>query len=255
MELFTDFFDPGQGAEMLSRWWHYLAGITWIGLLYYFNFVQVPAFAEMSAESRSEALRKVTFRALWWFRFGALLTLLTGLLILGFQRALGDEFSDYFSSPQGTSIAFGAILGITMFTNVWVVIWPAQKIAIGSAERVAAGGEADPGAAPAAKRAGRASRANTLMSIPMLWFMGFTSHFSGIFGGSVRELDGSELFGAWIVFVVTLAIVEGAALGWYGGYDGPLAKAFYDDHRATIIWGLVAWVVLYVIAFELIIST
>src|SRR6185436_8668296 len=116
--------------------------------------------------ARGEALRKITWRALWWFRFGALLTLLTGLLILGFQRALGSEFSDYFGSSSGISILTGAVLGIIMFSNVWGIIWPAQQIVIGSAERVAAGGEADPNAAAAGKRGARASRANTLFSIP-----------------------------------------------------------------------------------------
>ncbi|MCZ7529490.1 MAG: urate hydroxylase PuuD [Acidimicrobiia bacterium] len=253
MELFRDFFEPGYGAELLSRWGHYLAGVTWIGLLYYFNFVQTPAFAEMTAESRSEALRKITWRALWWFRFGALLTLLTGLMILGFQKNLGSDFSTYFQTVPGTSIAFGAIVGITMFTNVWVIIWPAQKIVIGSAERVAAGGEADPRAATVAKPAARASRANTLMSIPMLFFMAFTTHGVDLFRDT-GEIGGDTLLVAWIVFVVVLAAIEGAALGWFGGYDGPLAKVFFDDHKMTIMWGFVAWVVLYFVAFEAIIA-
>ncbi|HLG00726.1 MAG TPA: hypothetical protein VI916_09650, partial [Acidimicrobiia bacterium] len=134
MEIFSDWMGPGGAGEMLSRYGHFLSGITWIGLLYYFNFVQVPAFAEMEAGARSEALRKVTFRALWWFRMGALLTFLTGVLILGFQRNLGENFSDYFATQVGTSIAWGALLATTMFLNVWLVIWPNQKIVIGSAE-------------------------------------------------------------------------------------------------------------------------
>lgn len=254
MEFFTDFFEPGHMAELLSRWGHYLAGVTWIGLLYYFNFVQTPAFAEMTAESRSEALRKIAFRALWWFRFGALLTLLTGLMILGFQKNLGSNFSDYFQTAQGTSIAFGALLGITMFTNVWAIIWPAQKIVIGSAETVAAGGEADPRAATVAKPAARASRANTLMSIPMLFFMAFTSHGSFTLFGNL-EIGGGSLLGAWVVFVVVLAVIEGAALGWYGGYDGALPARLFDNHRQTIIWGFVAWAVLYFLAFEVMIGS
>ena len=90
LEIFTR-----EGFSYLSRWGHFLAGITWIGLLYYFNFVQVPAFAQMSAEGRSEALRHVTWRALWWFRWGAALTVLTGFLILGFNEQLDR---DYFST-------------------------------------------------------------------------------------------------------------------------------------------------------------
>ncbi len=167
VEIFTDWMGFGGAGEMWSRWFHYLAGVTWIGLLYYFNFVQVPAFAEMSDAGKSEVLRKIGWRALWWFRFGALLTFLTGVMILGFQRALGSDFADYFATSQGLSIAWGAILGTAMFLNVWLIIWPAQKIVIGSAESVAAGGEPDPEVPAAGKRAVRASRCNgTLRSRP-----------------------------------------------------------------------------------------
>src|SRR5262245_28714797 len=128
---------------MLSRYGHILSGITWIGLLYFFNFVQTPAFAEMSAEARSEAQRKITWRALWWFRYAALLTFLFGLSIIAVQ----DDMDNYFSGQRGTAILTGMLLAITMFLNVWGVIWRAQKVIIGSAERVAQGGEADPRAA------------------------------------------------------------------------------------------------------------
>lgn len=247
MEIFTDWMGADGVGQMLSRFGHYLAGITWIGLLYYFNFVQVPAFAEMEPPARSEALRKITFRALWWFRFSALLTFLTGLMILGFQRALGSEFSDYFSTPGGTSIAFGALLGLTMFLNVWGVIWPNQKIFIGSAESVAAGGAEDPRAAGAAKKAGRASRANTMMSIPMLFFMGFTSHFAGRYDS---DPGSSGLLPAWIVFIVVLLFIELSALGVLGGYDSPQAKLFWDTHKNTIVAGFVVWAILLFVCFE-----
>ena len=90
MEIFSNFMDPGGGGEMLGRYVHFLAGITWIGMLYYFNFVQTPAFAEVSDATRSEAMRTITWRALWWFRFGALLTFLSGVWILGAQHLLGS---------------------------------------------------------------------------------------------------------------------------------------------------------------------
>lgn len=247
MEIFTDWMGHDGAGQMFSRYGHFLAGITWIGLLYYFNFVQVPAFAEMEPGARSEALRKVTLRALWWFRFGALLTFLTGVLILGFQRALGSEFSDYFATTQGTSIAIGALFAIVMFLNVWLVIWPAQQIVIGSAEAVAGGGAEDPRVPAAAKRAGRASRANTMMSIPMLWFMGFTSHFAFRY----ETLPGSgPLWGVWILFLAVLAFLELSALGMLGGYDSPQAKLFWDNHRNTIVYGFVTWAVLLVVGFE-----
>ena len=74
VEIFNGFFDPGGAFDVLARAGHILAGITWIGLLYFFNFVQVPAYAELSDGARCEALRKMTFRALWWFRWAALAT-------------------------------------------------------------------------------------------------------------------------------------------------------------------------------------
>src|SRR5205814_6204677 len=91
-----------------SRWVHLLAGITWIGLLYYFNFVQTPSFATFDAGPRTEAFRKLVPRALWWFRWGALFTVLSGFLILGFQQQYKGS---YFTSAPGTSILSGIVFG------------------------------------------------------------------------------------------------------------------------------------------------
>jgi uncharacterized membrane protein len=185
MEIFNRFFDPGGSLEMLSRAGHILSGITWIGLLYFFNYVQTPAFAELTDGARSEALRKITFRALWWFRYAALLTFLFGVTIVGLQ---GEDTDSFLSGQRGTAILTGMLFGTTMFLNVWGVIWRNQKIVIGNVENVASGGEANPDAPAAAKKAARASRCNTLFSIPMLWFMIFAAHgavwFDGI-GGTV----------------------------------------------------------------------
>ena len=106
---------------ILSRWGHVLAGVTWIGLLYYFNFVQVPSFAEFEAASRTDALRKLVPRALWWFRWGAALTLATGLLIFAFQE---DYKNSYMKTVPWLSIFTGMLFAIIMFANVWLVIWP-----------------------------------------------------------------------------------------------------------------------------------
>jgi uncharacterized membrane protein len=252
MEILTDWMGPAGAGQMLSRWGHYLAGVTWIGLLYYFNFVQVPAYAELSDAARAEAIRAVTKRALWWFRFGALLTVATGVLIFGFQRAFGSEFSTYFSTAQGTSIAFGAVLGTIMFANVWLVIWPAQRIVIGSAETVAAGGDADPEAPAAAKRAARASRCNALFSIPMLFFMAATSHWVGL---RFPVFPGRDPLGAaWVIFIIMVGLIELSALGQVGGYDSTANKTLFDDHRKTIAWGFILWAILYIGGFEVIIA-
>ena len=170
------------GLAFTSRWLHILVGITWIGLLYYFNLVQVPAFAEMSAGSRTEAIEILAKRALWWFRWAAVATVLTGLMILGFtegllhsgacRRATGPRVPTASRSrPASSSRSI-------MFVNVWGIIWRNQKIVIASAAQVRAGGEPLPEAAAAGRRAGMASRQNVFFSFAMIWFMTFTSHFS-----------------------------------------------------------------------------
>src|SRR5919201_2470768 len=103
------------GLAFGFRWLHVLAGITWIGLLYYFNFVQVPAFAEMEAAARNNAIDKLTSRALWWFRWAAAATLLSGILLLIFQE---QYEGDYIRSPGGVAIYASVLLAVTMFLNV-----------------------------------------------------------------------------------------------------------------------------------------
>jgi len=154
------------GFEMLLRWGHFMAGITWIGLLYYFNFVQTEYFKEAEPASKSDAIQKLVPKALWWFRWGAMFTLLTGLGIFAIR-----------GGGMSIDIYVGALLGLFMFLNVWLIIWPNQQIVIASTKQVADGGEAMPEAAGALAAAGLASRTNTLFSIPMLFFMGASAHF------------------------------------------------------------------------------
>lgn len=256
MELFNDFFEPFGGWEFISRTGHILAGITWIGLLYFFNFVQVPAYAELSDSSRSEALRKLTFRALWWFRYAALLTFLFGVSILGIRAgADGGWFGDgaipgYLEGLGGTAILTGMLFGITMFLNVWGVIWRNQKIVIGNAEAVAAGGTANPEAPAAAKRAVRASRANTFYSFTMLWYMVFAAHGAWFADGQVT---GTTVY-YWVLVLVLWAVVQASALGLLGGLDNAINKFLFDDHRATIAYGLVLLAVIHFIGWELLLA-
>ncbi len=140
MALFSE-----AGWLFLLRWIHFLSGITWIGLLYYFNLVQVPFFAEMLH---------------YW---------------LG-RRGLTD--------PGTWVILLGGIIGSVMWANVWFVIWPNNKIVIQNAIDTAAGKPANPAAAPAGARGGLASRTNVVLSIPMLWFMGSASHMPPPMPGS-----------------------------------------------------------------------
>lgn len=253
MELFNNFFDPDGAFETLARAGHILVGIAWIGLLYFFNFVQVPAYAQLSDAARGEALRKLTFRALWWFRYAALATFLFGLAIISIQEmgdieVNGQEIpgTSYFAGPGGTAILTGILFGTTMFLNVWGVIWRNQKIVIGSAETVANGGQANPDAPASAKKAARASRCNTFFSFTMLWFMVFTAHGGGFYEAAI---GGTLVY--WLFVLILWGVVEASALGFIGGIDGPINKAFFDDHKKTIISGFAYLAIIWVIGWEL----
>ena len=158
----------------IERWIHFLAGITWIGLLYYFNFVQVPAMAAAAADKDGPgpaAIGKyVAPRALVWFRWAALVTWLSGASYL--EAAPHLSFVDAFLLRDGPSqiIGVGAWLGTIMLFNVWVLIWPNQKKILGMVEA------SDEEKAKARRVALLASRTNTALSIPMLLFMGASAH-------------------------------------------------------------------------------
>jgi uncharacterized membrane protein len=209
-----------QVIDYLARWGHYLFGIVWIGLLYYFNFVQTEYFKEADGDARVDAFSKLVPRALWWFRWGAMFTFLTGLIMLGIRGA-----------GSTADIIVGATLGTLMFLNVWLIIWPNQRVVIASNQAVAGGGEADPAAAGAAPKAALASRTNTLFSIPMLYFMGSSAHLSsGSIGGNSTAL---------IVALVIIAALEGNAIF---GKQGPITTV-----RGVITCGLILTLVLWAI--------
>ncbi len=152
---------------------HVLSGITWIGLLYYFNFVQVPALGEAASDEGGPGgagiAKYVAPRALWWFRWGALATWITGATILQLQGILHQAFM-LTGSPKAATIGVGAWLGTIMLFNVWVLIWPNQKKVLGMVE-------ATPEQVAKAKNiAFMASRSNTLMSIPMVMSMVGAGH-------------------------------------------------------------------------------
>ena len=162
------------GLMFILRWLHLFFGVLWIGLLYYFNFVQGSFFAETDASTKSNAIQKLVPRALWWFRWAAMYTMLTGVFYLATKGH--RDGPAIFATSWGVCILTGVTLGLLMWFNVWFVIWPNQKIVIQSATQVAQGGKALAEAAGAGARAGVASRTNTLFSIPMLFFMGAASH-------------------------------------------------------------------------------
>jgi len=199
------------GFLFILRWLHFFFGVTWIGHLYYFNFVQGAFFAETDATTKSNAIQKLVPRALWWFRWGAMFTMLTGLTYLAI-RGHRDGHA-IFATSWGVSILTGATMGLIMWYNVWFVIWPAQKVVIASATQAAQGKSAIAEAASLGARATVASRTNTLLSIPMLFFMGAASHLPF----AVRDTTNFGLIA--IVWAILLAAIEFNALK---GKTGPM---------------------------------
>jgi uncharacterized membrane protein len=216
----------GGVIDYLARWGHFLFGITWIGLLYYFNFVQGEYFKEADASARTDAFTKLVPRALWWFRWGAMFTFITGVILLGYRhRGLTLD------------ITVGAVLGTLMFLNVWLIIWPNQKVVISSNEQIKAGGAALPEAAAAAPKAALASRTNTLFSVPMLFFMGSGIHLVTDAGVGHGGLSGNTL-----PLVVSLVIVFALELNAIFGKQGPMTTV-----RGVIVSGLVLTAVLWAV--------
>lgn len=165
-------------AASVIIWLHVLAGITWIGLLYYFNFVQVPALGEAVSDEGGPGgagiTKYVAPRALWWFRWGAAVTWLSGAAYLLHRGQLHDAFTLGLMgegiNTYALTIGIGAWLGTIMLFNVWVLIWPNQKKVLGIVE-------ASPEEVAKAKNiAFLASRSNTLMSIPMVMSMVGAGH-------------------------------------------------------------------------------
>jgi uncharacterized membrane protein len=210
-------------VDYLARWGHFVFGITWIGLLYYFNLVQTEYFKVADPAARTDAFTKLVPRALWWFRWAAVFTVLTGFLML-IPRGAG----------LSVDILVGSALGIVMFLNVWLIIWPNQRIVIRSNEQLLAGGQALPEAAAAAPKAALASRTNTMFSLPMLFFMGSSAHYAhGAASGKMLPL------------VVALVIIAALELNAIFGKQGPLTTIRgvigCGLGLVAVLWAVVAW--------------
>ena len=235
--------DAASWVEMITRWIHFLAGITWIGLLYFFNLVNGQTMAKLDGPTKAKVIPELMPRALWYFRWGALLTVLSGLyywtmiilqhdppatpgivpgsmmmqtvglwlvivlvfwalnfaslkvpaitangwifaavnavLILAMAWVMLTFLAYEGMTSKAMSIAIGGGMGLFMLNNVWGIIWRAQKRLIAWTVANAKDGTAIPAESKAlARGAFLASRANTWMSLPMLWFMGASTHFS-----------------------------------------------------------------------------
>ena len=170
----TGSIDIGEGFKynpfwmFVFRWLHVLSGVMWIGLLWYFNFVQIPNMPNIPDDQKPAVSKVIAPAALWWFRWGAMATIITGLILGYINGYLHTSMTLTLmggGSPNELFIGIGMWLGIIMWFNVWFVIWPNQKKALGIVEA-----DAEVKAA-SARTAMLFSRTNTMLSIPMLFSM------------------------------------------------------------------------------------
>jgi len=203
-------------GTVLIRFAHVLFGILWIGLLYYFNFVQTEYFKVSEPSAKSDVVQKLVPNALWYFRYAALFTFLTGLYLI-----------HYLSIAINISIILGAVLGTFMFLNVWLIIWPNQKKVISGS----------PDAADAGAKAGLASRTNTLFSIPMLWFMVYSAHGTAI-GNTILSLEES-LLSLWVGLVLIAIIEANAVWGKMNAAITSVKAVIHSGVALTVILGLI----------------
>ena len=153
--------------KFLFRWLHVLSGVMWIGILWYFNFVQIPSMPKIPDEQKPAIGKVIAPAALWWFRWGAMGTIITGLILAWLNGYIVDAITlGAMSKVLGhTVIGIGMWLGAIMWFNVWFIIWPAQQKALGLVEAD------DDTKAASARTAMLFSRTNTLLSVPMLFAM------------------------------------------------------------------------------------
>ena len=184
MDLLTD--------QAFFRSFHILFGIAWIGLLYYFNFVQTEYVKVADSDAKADVMKKLAPNALWWFRWAAFFTFLTGLILI-----------HQITARIGTEIILGVTMGTIMMLNVWGIIWRNQKIVLGMK---------DGDVATAAAKAGLASRTNTLFSVPMLMYMVYSAHAPGSYLVLEDWSSLSLIVGLAIIFVIEANAIWGKML-------------------------------------------
>jgi uncharacterized membrane protein len=229
---------------------HILVGIAWIGLLYYFNLVQVPGLAAYGDEgkARNITIDKVARRALWWFRWASIATLATGILITG---AIENYYKDFMGTTDGlnhighdVAISVGMVMGILMAANVWMIIWKNQKVVLANAANVLGGGEANADAPTAGRKALLASRQNMIFSVSMLFFMVGAAHF---YNAAFANATSSN---AWTFFAIAMAItalLELNAIGIFGGIKaGNKMLWMYESHKNALITSGILWLILWI---------
>ena len=241
MEIFSK---AGLGGAFLIA--HVVVAMMWMGLLWFFNFVQTPAYAEMDPAARNNAFDKLTWRALWWFRWAAVATVAFGLLVIAIGGS--DAFGgDFWKSTAGVTLLIGILFGITMLYNVWMVIWPNQQIVIANARTVQAGGAADPNAPAAARAGAMASRQNTIFSLPLLVFMVGASHFYALAHFSIRP-GGGKWIAYLLIGLIVLVVLEANALGKISGRGSTGLNVIYESHKNAMYTGFALIVAFYILA-------
>ena len=241
-------FDQTQLGQFWFRYLHILAGITWIGLLYYFNLVQVPGLAAYGDEgkARNITIDKIARRALWWFRWAAIATLATGILITG-QPDYWKNFMNGGASGNGhdAAISLGMVLGILMAANVWMIIWKNQKVVLANAANVLGGGEANADAPTAGRKALLASRQNMIFSVSMLFFMVGSAHFYSVFADASSSNASTFL----LISCAIIALFELNAIGIFGGIKaGNKMLWMYESHKNALITSGILWLVLWILS-------
>lgn len=179
----SDFFS---NFHLFSRWFHVFFGIIWIGHLYFFNWVNIPFQASIDDATKKGANAQLLSRALWWFRWGAMMTLVAGLVLFTmnymYTPGIGFGPTNLFQDAYGITgrawwIMFGMLLGLVMWFNVWFIIWPSQQRILGLCGKPKAEGDA---LAALRKKAGLFSKVNTFLSAPMLLAMLAAPHYGAI---------------------------------------------------------------------------
>jgi uncharacterized membrane protein len=213
MDILTD--------QSFFRTFHILFGIAWIGLLYYFNFIQGEYVKVADPDAKADVFKKLAPNALWWFRWAALFTFLTGVILL-----------HQISVRIGTEILLGATMGTLMMLNVWGIIWRNQKIVLGMKE-----GDA----AAAGAKAGLASRTNTLFSVPMLMYMVYSAHGQDPTGLIIHpEWSGTSLLvGLAIIFAIEANAIWGKMLPAIASVRAVIISSFVLAIALKVITDLV----------------
>jgi|TARA_B110000305_G_C19084779_1_gene467931 uncharacterized membrane protein len=198
-------------GTVLIRFAHIFFGVLWIGILYYFNFVQTEYFKESEASAKADVVQKLVPNALWYFRWAAAFTFFTGLYLLYFL-----------SITVNVGILLGALMGTIMAANVWFIIWPNQKKVIAGA----------PDAAEAGAKAGLASRTNTLFSIPMLYLMVYSAH-----GGGLPLIAETSLTGLWVGLALIVAVELNAVVGKMNPAIASVKAVIHSGVVLTLVFG------------------